>query len=109
MHAWEEEAAAKQAHAAQGEPSVNKSLQYVVFAAIAVLGAVSLGFIAPVADGGTTDLVSRQDAVMGTVRESVAAIHQLFNRHVVGFADCDPGMTVGLRFDYVFGGCHKSQ
>ncbi|MBL8598399.1 MAG: hypothetical protein JNL14_11735 [Devosia sp.] len=34
---------------------------------------LSLGFIAPVADGGTTDLVSRQDAVMGTVRESVAA------------------------------------
>jgi hypothetical protein len=34
---------------------------------------LSLGFIAPVADGGTTDLVSRQDEVMGTVRESVAA------------------------------------
>jgi hypothetical protein len=34
---------------------------------------LSLGFIAPVADGGTTDLVSRQDVVMGTVRESVAA------------------------------------
>lgn len=34
---------------------------------------LSLGFIAPVADGGTTDLVSRQDTVMGTVRESVAA------------------------------------
>ena len=34
---------------------------------------LSLGFIAPVADGGTTDLVSRQDAVMDTVRESVAA------------------------------------
>jgi hypothetical protein len=34
---------------------------------------LAVGFIAPVADGGTTDLVSRQDAVMGTVRESVAA------------------------------------
>jgi hypothetical protein len=34
---------------------------------------LSLGFIAPVADGSTTDLVSRQDTVMGTVRESVAA------------------------------------
>jgi hypothetical protein len=34
---------------------------------------LALGFIAPVADGGTTDLVSRQDTVMGTVRESVAA------------------------------------
>jgi hypothetical protein len=34
---------------------------------------LSLGFIAPIADGGTTDLVSRQDAVMDTVRESVAA------------------------------------
>jgi hypothetical protein len=34
---------------------------------------LSVGFIAPVADGGSTDLVSRQDAVMGTVRESVAA------------------------------------
>lgn len=34
---------------------------------------LSLGFIAPVADGRTTDLVSRQDAVMGTVRDSVAA------------------------------------
>jgi hypothetical protein len=34
---------------------------------------LSVGFIAPVADGGTTDLVSRQDTVMGTVRESVAA------------------------------------
>ncbi|HWA20323.1 MAG TPA: hypothetical protein VG757_15155 [Devosia sp.] len=34
---------------------------------------LSLGFIAPVADGGTTDLVQRQDAVMGTVRDSVAA------------------------------------
>ncbi|HZY68726.1 MAG TPA: hypothetical protein VFE52_09070, partial [Devosia sp.] len=34
---------------------------------------LSLGFIAPVADGGTVDLVTRQDAVMDTVRESVAA------------------------------------
>jgi hypothetical protein len=34
---------------------------------------LSVGFIAPVADGGTSDLVSRQDTVMGTVRESVAA------------------------------------
>lgn len=34
---------------------------------------LSLGFIAPVADGGTTELVSRQDTVMDTVRESVAA------------------------------------
>jgi hypothetical protein len=34
---------------------------------------LSLGFIAPVADGATTDLVSRQDTVMGTVRESVTA------------------------------------
>jgi hypothetical protein len=34
---------------------------------------LSLGFIAPVANGGTADLVTRQDAVMVTVRESVAA------------------------------------
>ncbi len=34
---------------------------------------LSLGFIAPVADGGTTDLVQRQDTVMDTVRESVSA------------------------------------
>jgi len=34
---------------------------------------LAAGFIAPVADGGSTDLVSRQDTVMGTVRESVAA------------------------------------
>jgi hypothetical protein len=34
---------------------------------------LSLGFIAPVADGGTTDLVQRQDTVMDTVRESVTA------------------------------------
>ncbi|MEO7221653.1 MAG: hypothetical protein ABIY37_04200 [Devosia sp.] len=34
---------------------------------------LSLGFIAPVADGGTVDLANRQDTVMGTVRESVAA------------------------------------
>jgi hypothetical protein len=34
---------------------------------------LAVGFIAPVADGGTTDLVNRQDTVMGTVRESVAA------------------------------------
>jgi hypothetical protein len=34
---------------------------------------LSLGFIAPVADGGTTDLVNRQDQVMETVRASVAA------------------------------------
>jgi hypothetical protein len=34
---------------------------------------LAAGFIAPVADGSTTDLVNRQDTVMGTVRESVAA------------------------------------
>jgi hypothetical protein len=34
---------------------------------------LAAGFIAPIADGGSTDLVSRQDTVMGTVRESVAA------------------------------------
>jgi len=34
---------------------------------------LSLGFIAPVADGSTADLVSRQDEVMQTVRQSVAA------------------------------------
>jgi hypothetical protein len=34
---------------------------------------LSLGFIAPVADGGTTDLVTRQDTVMDTVQKSVAA------------------------------------
>lgn len=34
---------------------------------------LSLGFIAPVADGGTASLVSRQDEVMETVRNSVAA------------------------------------
>lgn len=34
---------------------------------------LSLGFIAPVADGGTESLVSRQDEVMNTVRNSVAA------------------------------------
>jgi hypothetical protein len=34
---------------------------------------LSLGFIAPVADGSNAGLVARQDAVMGTVRESVAA------------------------------------
>jgi hypothetical protein len=34
---------------------------------------LSLGFIAPVADGGNLDLVSRQDQVMETVRASVAA------------------------------------
>lgn len=34
---------------------------------------LSLGFIAPVADGGTSDLVQRQDTVMDTVRESVSA------------------------------------
>ena len=34
---------------------------------------LSLGFIAPVADGGTVDLVTRQDTVMDTVRDSVAA------------------------------------
>jgi hypothetical protein len=36
-------------------------------------GDLSLGFIAPVADGSTADLVSRQDTVMDTVRDSVAA------------------------------------
>jgi len=34
---------------------------------------LAAGFIAPVADGGSSDLVNRQDTVMGTVRESVAA------------------------------------
>lgn len=34
---------------------------------------LSLGFIAPVADGGNAALVSRQDEVMGTVQKSVAA------------------------------------
>lgn len=34
---------------------------------------LSLGFIAPIADGGSTDLVTRQDTVMGTVRDSVTA------------------------------------
>lgn len=34
---------------------------------------LSAGFIAPVADGGSADLAGRQDAVMATVRESVAA------------------------------------
>lgn len=34
---------------------------------------LSLGFIAPVADGGTAGLVVRQDQVMETVRNSVAA------------------------------------
>ncbi|RVL35623.1 hypothetical protein CN147_00005, partial [Sinorhizobium meliloti] len=33
---------------------------------------LSLGFIAPVADGGDADLVNRQDRVMATVRASVA-------------------------------------
>ena len=37
---------------------------------------LSLGFIAPVADGGNAALVSRQDEVMGTVRESVSAQSQ---------------------------------
>lgn len=34
---------------------------------------LSLGFIAPVADGRSADLAGRQDIVMGTIRESVAA------------------------------------
>ncbi|MDK1385871.1 hypothetical protein QN224_10705 [Sinorhizobium sp. 8-89] len=34
---------------------------------------LSLGFIAPVADGGDADLINRQDRVMETVRTSVAA------------------------------------
>ncbi|MDN2565710.1 hypothetical protein N1F89_05705 [Aquibium sp. A9E412] len=34
---------------------------------------LSAGFIAPVADGGTADLASRQDTVMATVRSSVDA------------------------------------
>jgi len=34
---------------------------------------LSLGFIAPVADGRTADLVSRQDEVMANVRDAVAA------------------------------------
>jgi hypothetical protein len=34
---------------------------------------LSVGFIAPIADGGSTDLVQRQDTVMDTVRDSVAA------------------------------------
>jgi len=37
---------------------------------------LSLGFIAPVADGRSADLVSRQDQVMETVRNSVAAQSQ---------------------------------
>src|SRR5690606_3705317 len=34
---------------------------------------LSMGFIAPVADGGSADLVSRQDRVMTTVRAAVDA------------------------------------
>ena len=34
---------------------------------------LSAGFIAPIADGRTTDLAGRQDTVMATVRDSVAA------------------------------------
>jgi hypothetical protein len=34
---------------------------------------LSMGFIAPVADGSTADLASRQDQVMATIRQSVAA------------------------------------
>jgi hypothetical protein len=34
---------------------------------------LSLGFIAPVADGGDANLMNRQDQVMGTIRTSVAA------------------------------------
>ena len=34
---------------------------------------LSVGFIAPVADGGSTDLAGRQDAVMATIRGSVEA------------------------------------
>jgi hypothetical protein len=34
---------------------------------------LAAGFIAPVADGSSTDLQSRQDTVIGTVRDSVAA------------------------------------
>lgn len=34
---------------------------------------LSLGFIAPVADGRDTDLATRQDTVMATIRDSVAA------------------------------------
>lgn len=37
---------------------------------------LSLGFIAPVADGRSADLISRQDQVMQTVRASVAAQSQ---------------------------------
>ncbi|HEV7255162.1 MAG TPA: hypothetical protein VGN97_18910 [Mesorhizobium sp.] len=37
---------------------------------------LSLGFIAPVADGRDADLVGRQDQVMGTIRASVAAQSQ---------------------------------
>jgi hypothetical protein len=37
---------------------------------------LSAGFIAPVADGGTADLAQRQDQVMETVRNSVAAQSQ---------------------------------
>ncbi len=37
---------------------------------------LSLGFIAPVADGASQDLVNRQDQVMETVRQSVAAQSQ---------------------------------
>ncbi|MEM7215912.1 MAG: hypothetical protein AAF423_10250 [Pseudomonadota bacterium] len=34
---------------------------------------LSLGFIAPIADGGTADLASRQNAVINTIKSSVAA------------------------------------
>ena len=55
---------------------------------------LSLGFIAPAADGGTADLVNRQDTVMGTVRESVAAqsaaLSQAADAHRM--TEADPGM-----------------
>ncbi len=41
---------------------------------------LSAGFIAPVADGGTADLAGRQDQVMTTVRQSVAAQSQALSQ-----------------------------
>lgn len=41
---------------------------------------LSAGFIAPVADGGSADLTGRQDAVMATVRESVATQSKALSR-----------------------------
>ena len=41
---------------------------------------LSLGFIAPVADGGDADLVNRQDQVMETVRASVAVQSEVLSQ-----------------------------